>query len=165
MTKLQQIQQTKGQTTNKYNTKFWLLILKAGLDEKENASILIQLYSKGLNKDIGEQIIMNSLPDTLSGWMTNTTTLDGYKQQTNSFYVNALTFPQKKIQWKPWNYEPKQQDEGGGLMEIDRLEPREEQWRKDENLCFNCGKEGHHACYNCHMWQTLPRSYDIIFPF
>jgi len=54
MTRLQQIQQTKGQTTDEYNTKFRLLVSKAGLDEQENAAILIQLYSKGLNKDIGD---------------------------------------------------------------------------------------------------------------
>jgi len=41
MTKLQQIQQTKGQTTDEYNTKFRLLVSKAGLDEQENAAILI----------------------------------------------------------------------------------------------------------------------------
>jgi len=76
--------------------------------------------------------------------MTNTLTLDGYKRWANSFYANALTFPQKKKQWKPRNYEPKQQDEGGP-MEIDKLEPHEEQRRKEENLCFNCGKEGHRA--------------------
>jgi len=126
MTRLQQIQQTKGQTTNEYNTKFRLLVSKAGLDEQENAAILIQLYSKGLNKDIGEQIIMNSPPNILSAWMANTSTLDGYKQRANSFYANTLTFPQKKKQWKLRNYEPKQRDEGG-LMEIDRLEPHEEQ--------------------------------------
>jgi len=34
-------------------------------------------------------------------------------------------------------------------MEIDRLEPQEEQRRKDENLCFNCRKEGHRA-NKCH---------------
>jgi len=122
MTKLQQIQQTKGQTTDEYNTKFRLLVSKAGLDEQENVAILIQLYSKGLNKDIGEQIIMNSPPGTLSAWMANASTLDSYKRWANSFYANMLTFHQKKKQWKPRNYEPKQWDEGGP-MEIDRLEP------------------------------------------
>jgi len=54
-------------------------VSKAGLDKQENAAILIQLYSKGLNKDIGERIIMNSPPNTLSAWMANASTLDGYK--------------------------------------------------------------------------------------
>jgi len=76
-------------------------VSKAGLDEQENAAILIQLYSKGLNKDIGERIIMNSPPNTLSAWMANTSTLDDYKRRANSFYANALTFPQKMKQWKP----------------------------------------------------------------
>ena len=146
MTKLQQLNQTKGQAADEYNTKFRLLVSKAGLDEMENVFILIQLYSRGLNKDIGERIIMNSPPATLSGWMANTSTLNGYKRWANSFYANTITFPQRrdKKQWKSRNYKPKQRDEGG-LMEIDRLEPQEEKRRKEGNLCYNCGKEGHHA--------------------
>ena len=30
-------------------------------------------------------------------------------------------------------------------MEIDRLEPQEEKRRRDNNLCFTCGKPGHRA--------------------
>jgi len=48
----------------------------------------------------------------------------------------------KKKLWKPHFYEAKPKDEGGP-MEIDRLEPQEEKRRKENNLCFKCGKPGH----------------------
>ena len=39
------------------------------------------------------------------------------------------------------NYIPKEYR--GQPMEVDRLEPAEEQRRKTDNKCFNCGKTGH----------------------
>jgi len=81
MTQLQQIWQAKGQTVDEYNTWFRILILKAGLDEQENTVILIQLYSKGLNKDIGTKIIINEPPAILSGWMRKASILDRYTRR------------------------------------------------------------------------------------
>ena len=91
--------------------------------------ILIQLYSKCLNKDIGTKIIINEPPATLSGWMRKASTLDGYTRRAENIYKNVFAITHrgssKKKPWKPRFYEAKTKDEGGP-MEIDRLKPQEE---------------------------------------
>jgi hypothetical protein len=144
---LQSIKQNPRQTVDEYNTKFRILVQKAGLDEQENAALLIQSYTRGLNREIGKRIIIQEPPTTLSGWMSKASTLDGYQRRADNFYAQALGFSHKnkgKSTWKPRNYAPKERDEGGP-MDIDRLEPQEEKRRKDNDLCFNCGKPGHRA--------------------
>jgi Retrotransposon gag protein len=45
--KLQRMKQGKS-TTDEFNTKFRILVQKAGLDEQENATLLMQFYAQGI---------------------------------------------------------------------------------------------------------------------
>jgi len=42
----------------------------------------------------------------------------------------------------------------GEPMDIDRLSPQENEWRKKEKLCFECGRSGHFV--SAHRDGTLP---------
>jgi Ty3 transposon capsid-like protein/Zinc knuckle len=136
--KLQSVEQGK-RTVDQYNTQFRILIQKGGLDQQDNAKILCQMYAKGLKQNIVQQIIMNGPPETLSEWMIKASTIDSYARRANNFFATAVKAPQKK-QWKPRPYISRDQ---GEPMEIDRLAPREETRRKENQLCFKCGKPGH----------------------
>jgi hypothetical protein len=48
----------------------------------------------------------------------------------------------KGKRWRPRHYASKEENY---RMEIDRLEPQEEKQRKEQGLCFTCGKAVHHA--------------------
>lgn len=114
---MQQLQTvTQGnRSVDEYNTRFRILIQKAGLDDQDNARILCQMYSKGLKKDIARQIMIQEPPTTLSGWMTKASTLDSYVRRANNFFSNAVSQPRKP--WKPRQYVAKENH--GEPMDID----------------------------------------------
>ena len=153
---LGRITQNRNQPTDEYNTRFRILIQKAGLDEQDNAVLLIQYYIRGLNREIAKRIITNGAPNTLQAWMQSASLLDGYERRANAFFTNAITFPSRgngrngnqkgKSSWKPRLYTPK--DDMGEPMEIDRLDPTEEKRRREKNLCFKCAEPGHQS-RNC----------------
>ena len=66
ISKLHTIRQGARQTVDEYNTRFRILVQKAGLDEQENVTLLIQAYIRGLNREIGKRIIIQEPPTTLS---------------------------------------------------------------------------------------------------
>ena len=107
-------------------------------------------YAQGIGRELATRIIIQEPPDTLSGWMTNASTLDGYERRVNQFFVNAISIPykgkgtfQKGKTCQRSMYTPN--DDLGEPMNIGRLDPQEEKRRRDKNLCFNCGKPGHMA--------------------
>ena len=73
--------------------------------------------------------------------MNKASTLDGYERRANQFFANTIKLPYKGNPWKPRTYEPKEYQ--GEPMDIGRLDPQEEKRRRDNNLCFSCGKPGH----------------------
>ena len=135
---------------DEFNTKFRILVQKAGLDEQENATLLMQFYAQGIGRDLARCIIIQEPPTTLSGWMMKASTLDGYERRANQFFTNVISIPykgkgtfQKGRTFQSRTYTPK--EDLGEPMDNGRLDPQEEKRRKDKNLCFNCGKPGHMA--------------------
>lgn len=151
MAKLQRHRQGKNQTVDEFNTTFRILIQKAGLDETENAGLLIQMYSQGLNRELAKRIIIQGPPAVLSEWMTKASTLDGYERRANQFFANAIYTPSRGSSnnrgkpWKPKMYTRQENTYMGEPMQIDRLDPQEEKRCRENKLCFNCGKPGHFA--------------------
>ena len=126
-------------TINEFNMKFQILIQKAGLDEQENAMLLMQFYVQGIGRELAKRIIIQEPPTTLSGWMTKASTLDGYERRANQFFANAISIPykgkgtfQKGRTFRSRTYTPK--EDLGEPMNIGRLYPQEEKRRKDKNL-------------------------------
>src|SRR5258705_13112763 len=56
-------------TVDDFNTKFRINVQIASLNEQENATLLIAAYTQNLDARIGEAIIMQGAPATLSDWM------------------------------------------------------------------------------------------------
>ena len=74
--------------------------------------------------------------------MAQASKLDGFERRANSFFAHAIKLPHsQKKQWKPRTYTPK--EDYGEPMQVDRLAPQDEEHRKKNRLCFNCGKPGH----------------------
>src|SRR6267154_205666 len=92
--------------------------------------------------------------------MKNAAQMDNYQQRANRLFSKANKVGSSKKKWTPKlgkpNYVPERDDsykhDLGVPMDIDRLEPREQERRKKNNLCFHCGKPwspGHFKeCHN-----------------
>src|SRR5258705_12081254 len=120
----------------------------ARLDEQENATLLIAAYTRNLDARIGEAIIMQGAPTTLSEWMFKGSTIDGYGRRAQMYYHPRTsrgrgTMMNSKPQWKPKEYRPK--ENYGEPMEIDRLTPQQDKEYREKGLCFVCGEKGHMA--------------------
>src|SRR5258705_2642391 len=127
----------------------------ARLDEQENATLLIAAYTRNLDARIGEAIIMQGAPATLSEWMFKASTIDGYGRRAQMYYhPNTSHYHPKtsrgrgtttnsKPQWRPREYRPK--ENYGEPMEIDRLTPQQDKEYREKGLCFVCGAKGHMA--------------------
>ena len=111
MIKLQRMRQKKDQTIDEFNTYFRVTLQKAGLDEQDNAPLLIQMYSQAIRQEIAKRIIMQGAPALLSLWMRQAALVDGYERRANQFFSNAAQnrFNGKgKSTWKPKLYVPKE---------------------------------------------------------
>lgn len=98
---------------------------------------------RAINREIARRIILQGKLNTLSEHMAMASQLDGYERRTNNLLSQGIDHQyQRKKNWKPRVYVSKDNHQGIP-MEIDRLEPQEEKRRKENNLCFNCGKSGH----------------------
>jgi len=83
MQQLQTIHQGK-EPIDAMNTRFHLLLSKAGINVAQNVSLLIQLYEKAINLNIYQQIILNGMvPDTLDVYMLRASTVDRAFKMTN----------------------------------------------------------------------------------
>lgn len=91
---LQQIRQGK-MNVDELNTKFRLLVAKAGLNATANLQILIHMYEQAINRDIGKQIILAGAPDDLDGWMTIASKLDGAYNEPTGFLLVQLPMAQR----------------------------------------------------------------------
>src|SRR5258705_6458899 len=142
-------------TVDEFNTKFRINVQMARLDEQENATLLIAAYSRNLDARIGEAIIMQGAPTTLSEWMFKASTIDGYGRRAQMYYHPKASYynpktsrgrgttTNSKPQWKPKEYRPK--ENYGEPMEIDRLTPQQNKEYREKGLCFVCGEKGHMA--------------------
>jgi hypothetical protein len=145
----------KGQSVDEFNTRFTIEIQKSGMDDQTNGEILGQMYGQALQRELAQRILINGNPPSLSEWMRQASTLDGYARRARSFFAHTTQTNtgqrnsrgqyrggKQKQPWKPREYTPRN-DNYGEPMEIDRLSPEEEKKRKENDLCFNCGIKGH----------------------
>ena len=144
MEKLQKIRQGRD-SVDDLNTKFRILVQIASLDEQLNAALLIQMYQKAINPEIGRQIILAGAPLVLADWMAKASELDSFQRRANHLFAGAISKSRHGSYKAPWKPKISHRDNNyqGEPMDIDRLDVREEQRRKDQNLCFNCGTPGH----------------------
>ena len=105
------------------------------------------IYSKGLNREIARRIISQGQPTTVANWMMKAAEMDSYEQQARQLLGSTSGSGHKgKQQGNKWcpTYVPRMEYRGEP-MEIDQLCPKEEQRRKKEDQCYNCGKKEHFA--------------------
>jgi len=83
MQQLQMIRQGK-EPIDAMNTRFRLLLSKAGINVTQNVPLLIQLYEKAINPNIYRQIILNgTVSNTLDAYMLRASTVDRAFKMTN----------------------------------------------------------------------------------
>ena len=152
------------------NTRFLLHGHKAGLSFDDtiavtvgnqtvqtpnaNQQTLISMYTMALNSEIAEKIILLGSPTTINEWMAKSAEVDSAYQRTRSLYGKGIQGYGKK-NWKP---RLSQTEYRGEPMDIGyvgqgnqtpkktqgpRMTPEEENRRRENRLCFRCGKGGH----------------------
>jgi len=154
---LQEICQGK-MDVDELNTKFRLLLQRAGVNPTHNPQLIIHMYESAINRNIASQIILAGAPDTLDKWMTKASQIDRAYKQSNRLFSGAASFKRKdNHRQKPKSFYGDSSNHNqsmGEPMDIDRLSPQENEWRKKEKLCFECGRSGHFA--SAHRDGTLP---------
>jgi len=154
---LQEIHQGK-MDVDELNTKFRLLLQRAGVDPTKNPQLIIRMYESAINRNIASQIILAGAPDTLDEWMTKASQIDRAYKRSNRLFAGAASFKRKdNHRQKPkgiYGDSFNRNQSMGEPMDIDRLSPQENERRKKAKLCFECGESGHFA--NAHRNGTLP---------
>jgi len=154
---LQEIRQGK-MDVDELNTKFRLLLQRAGVDPTQNPQLIIRMYESAINRNIASQIILAGAPDTLDEWMTKASQIDRAYKRSNRLFAGAASFKRKdNHRQKPKSFHGDSSNRNqsmGEPMDIDRLSPQENERRKKAKLCFECGESGHFA--SAHRNGTLP---------
>jgi transposase InsO family protein len=153
--RLRRLKQTGSAST--YAAEFQQVI--SHLDWDEDAYIAI--FEDGLKDDVKDELVRVERPKTLSDMVATTVRMD------NRLYERYLQRKETR-QWRsqgqrPFGHQRRHDNRrpnnqrsrtthdndpyGPRPMELDaaRLPAEEEKRRKDNNLCFNCGKPGHRA--------------------
>jgi len=154
---LQEIRQGK-MDVDELNTKFRLLLQRAGVNPTQNPQLIIRMYESAINRNIASQIILAGAPDTLDEWMTKASQIDRAYKRSNRLFAGAASFKRKdNSRQKPKSFygdSSNRNQSMGEPMDIDRLSPQENERRKKAKLCFECGESGHFA--SAHRNGTLP---------
>jgi len=154
---LQEIRQGK-MDIDELNTKFRLLLQRAGVDPAQNPQLIIRMYESAINRNIASQIILAGAPNTLDEWMTKASQIDRAFKRSNRLFAGAASFKRKENhRQKPKSFygdSSNRNQSMGEPMDIDRLSPQENERRKKAKLCFECGESGHFA--SAHRNGTLP---------
>jgi len=121
------------------NTRFHLLLSKAGIDVAHNIPLLLQLYEKAINPNIYRQIILNgTVPDTLDAYMLRVSTIDRAFKMMNikSAFTN---YQGKKGGRSHFRWQPSSSFHSHGEpMDVDAISTNQ-----SDKKCFNCRKQGH----------------------
>jgi len=144
MAQLQSIRQGKY-TIDELNTKFRLLIQKAGLDITANAALLIQMYERAIHPKLFQTLVVaGKNAAALDDYMKNASEVDrAYRRTTTvlggAFREQGQKGSQKKQQPNFW---PSSSSRNNDVpMDIDAMTDE----AKKQLTCFNCGKKGHFA--------------------
>src|SRR6266545_3203854 len=96
MRQLKQIRQQNG-SVNELNTRFRLLISKAGLDMIQNAALLVQMYEDALSLRLFQTLVVNGKnSDNIETYMANTSEVDRAFRRTSGVMKNAFQKTGKK---------------------------------------------------------------------
>jgi hypothetical protein len=109
--KLQNMRQGPKQNVDEFNTKFRILVQKAGIDALENNQILLAFYMQGIRQPLAQQILMQNPPPTNWGEaMRQAAVLDSHARRAHSFFAQAIRITndsKKKGGWKSRHYASK----------------------------------------------------------
>ena len=140
MTQLQNIQQGKN-SIDELNTKFRLLIQKAGLNMVTNAALLIQMYERAMNPQLFRTMVVGGKNSPiLETYMKNASEVDRAYHQTTNVMSNAFKRNAKKGGQKQQSFWPSSRGNGDVPMDVDAVITD-----KSKLECYNCGKKGHFA--------------------
>jgi len=145
MAQLQSIRQGKY-TIDELNTKFRLLIQKAGLDVTANAALLIQMYERAIHPKLFQTLVVaGKNAAILDDYMKNASEVDcAYRRTTavlgGAFKKQGQKGFQKKQQPNFWPSSSSSKN-NDVPMDIDAMTDE----TKKQLTCFNCGKKGHFA--------------------
>ncbi len=145
MRSLKNIRQGNG-SIDELNTRFRLLISKAGLDITQNAALLVQMYEDAINPRLFQTLVVNGKSsDNVETYMTNASTVDQAFRRTSGVMKNAFQKTGKKGR-KPsytpnhWPSSSSPRNYQGEPMDVDTIT-----FDKSKLDCFNCGRKGHFA--------------------
>src|SRR6266498_161821 len=148
MRHLKSIRQQNG-SVNELNTRFRLLILKAGLDMVQNAALLIQMYEDALSPRLFQTLVVNGKnSDNIETYMANASEVDRAFRRTSGVMKNAFQKTGKKGKKSSYtpNYWPSLSNTSsrnkyqGEPMDVDAMT-----LDKSKLECFNSGRKGHFA--------------------
>ena len=140
MTQLQNIRQGKN-SIDELNTKFRLLIQKAGLDITTNAALLIQMYERAMNPQLFRTMVVGGKNSTtLETYMKNASEVDRAYRRTTNVMSNAFKRNMKKGNQKQPSFWPSSRSNGDVPMDVNAVITD-----KSKLECYNCGKKGHFA--------------------
>jgi len=144
MAQLQSLRQGKY-TINELNTKFRLLIQKAGLDVTANAALLIQMYERAIHPKLFQTLVVaGKNAAVLDDYMKNASEVDRAYRRTTAVLGGAFKKQgQKGFQKKQQpNFWPSSSSKNNDIpMDINVMTDD----AKKQLKCFNCGKKGHFA--------------------
>src|SRR6266498_2201789 len=146
MRQLKQIRQQNG-SVDELNTRFRLLISKAGLDMVQNAALLVQMYEDALSPRLFQTLVVNGKNyDNIETYMANASEVDRAFRRTSGVMKNAFQKTGKKGKKSSYtpNYWPSSSNSRnnyqGEPMDVDAMT-----LDKSKLECFNCGRKGHFA--------------------
>src|SRR6266508_808336 len=148
MRQLKQIRQQNG-SVDELNTRFRLLISKAGLDMVQNAALLVQMYEDALSPRLFQTLVVNGKnSDNIETYMANASEVNRAFRRTSGvmkFAFQKTGKKGKKSSYTP-NYWPSSSTTSsrnnyqGEPMDVDAMT-----LNKSKLECFNCGRKGHFA--------------------
>src|SRR6266508_1873282 len=146
MRQLKQIRQQNG-SVDELNTRFRLLISKAGLDMVQNAALLVQMYEDALSPRLFQILVVNGKnSDNIETYMANASEVNRAFRRTSGVMKNAFQKTGKKGKKSSYtpNYWPSSSNSRnnyqGEPMDVDAMT-----LDKSKLECFNCGRKGHFA--------------------
>jgi len=159
--KIHNLWQSKNMLVEELNTKFWLLVGRAGLTMPitavtpaptigidSNETLLIDAYWHVLNLKTCTRILMGeTTPRSLAGWMAKAVTLDNNWCQTQMMRGDHNSGPSKSSKnGRSYRYKPQNDCNPIAIninTAINTLSPEERQDLMKKGACFYCKKGGH----------------------